>query len=105
MPITLFPNNTFTLADSPQLNAFGRLRVAEPRALFDNTGQYGNNTFFWETAVVGTGAVSVVANNCAVRLSTGGTADTASAIRQTQQYRTLTGTGTINAAISWREQY
>lgn len=72
-------------ADSGQLDAFGRLRTSTPYSLFDNMGEYGNNTFFWESSVTG-GSVTNVANQCAVRLSTGGTTSANKAIRQTKAY-------------------
>lgn len=78
--------NTVRFADTTNFDAFGRLRVATPAPLFDNMGEYGNNTYLWESSVVSTGALSNVANNCAVRLSTGGTTNTASCIRQTRAY-------------------
>ncbi len=67
-------------------DAFGRLRVSEPVPLFDQMAEYGNIAAYWDSALVGTGAISNVANNCAVRLSTGGTASAAQAVRATRQY-------------------
>jgi hypothetical protein len=77
--------NTVKL-DGTLLDAFGRQKGAEPMPLFDNMGEYGNNTTYWESLLVSTGSIAHVANNCAVRLSTGGTTDTASSIRATRQY-------------------
>ena len=78
--------NVFTrFADTADLDAFGRVKVSEPVSLFDNMSEYGNDAAFWETAVSG-GSVAHVPNNCAVRLSTGGTTDAQYAYRQTRQY-------------------
>ncbi len=71
--------------DSVHLDAFGRLRVSEPAPLFDNTFDVGVNTFLWETSVTN-GSVTHVANNCAARLSTGGTTSGNKAYLQTRQY-------------------
>lgn len=72
-------------ADTADLDAFGRLRVSSPTSLFDNMSEYGNDTAYWETAVSG-GSATHVANNCSVRLSTGGTTVDQYAYRQTRQY-------------------
>jgi hypothetical protein len=77
--------NNFTLKDTAQLDAFGRLKVSAPSALFDNMFEYGLNTMHWESSVVG-GSVTHVDNNCAERLSTGGTTDANNAIIQTRKY-------------------
>jgi len=77
--------NKSVYVDSP-LDAFGRVKVAMPDPLFDNMSEYGNNLFFWETLVSGSGTVATVANNCAVRLSTGGTTSGHYAYRATRQY-------------------
>lgn len=72
--------------ESMQVDAFQRLKVSLPVTLFDNMNEYGDNTVFWEKSVVGAGSAAAVANNCAVRLSTGGTTNADGAIRQTKQY-------------------
>lgn len=66
-------------------DAFGRLKVSSPVALFDNASEYGNNTYFWESLVSG-GSITAIPNQNAIRLSTGGTTSGNYAIRQTKQY-------------------
>lgn len=73
------------LADTPELDAFGRLRVSQPVSLFDNMGEYGNDTAYWETLVSG-GSVTHVPRQCAVRLSTVDETEGYYAYRQTRQY-------------------
>ncbi len=72
--------------DSPQLDAFGRLKVSQPEALFDSMSEYGNNTFLWETTTTGSGTVTNVANQNAIRLSTGAVTNTNKAYRATRKY-------------------
>lgn len=78
--------HTVNLADDIHMDAFQRLRVSMPAAMFDNMSEYGNNTFFWEGRASGTGAISTVANQNAVRLTTGGTANGAKYTRQTKKF-------------------
>lgn len=73
------------LADTPQLDAFGRLRVSQPVDLFDNMAEYGDDPAFWENKVSG-GTVAHVANQCAVRLATSNGTEGNYAYRQTRQY-------------------
>ena len=72
--------------DTTQLDAFSRLKVSMPEPLFDNMSEYGNNTYHWEGLAVGSGAISTIANQNAVRLTTGGTTNTHKYTRQTKRY-------------------
>lgn len=71
--------------DTTQLDAFGRLKVSFPEALFDNMSEYGNNTFLWETTATN-GTATLVSNQNAIRLSTGGTTSGNKIYRQTRKY-------------------
>ncbi len=73
-------------SQSPAVDPFGRLRISEPYTYFDTTHQYDNSPLFWDTIVSGTGAISHVANQSAVQLTTGGTASGASVKFQTHNY-------------------
>ena len=76
--------NQIRYQDSPNLDAFSRLRISSPVTLFDNTQAYGDSSLVFENAFVGTGAVSNVYNSSSVLMTTGGTGSTASAIRSTK---------------------
>lgn len=81
--------NRLRFGDSPNLDAFGRLRTSDPFTQFDWKNTFSPSTFanqqFWDVAVVGSGTASPVANQSAVRLSTGGTTDTHAATIHTKQ--------------------
>ena len=48
-------NNQVALAQTPQLDAFGRLRVSQPHTLFDSQQRYGlDRSFVSNTASGGT---------------------------------------------------
>lgn len=80
------------MADSAQLDAFGRLRVSQPTTLFESVQRYGDDLLKWETALAGTGSSTASAADNAVIMSTGGTANGASCIRQTRrQFRYQAG--------------
>jgi hypothetical protein len=87
-PITakVDPNFGFpiTFADSPNLDAFGKLRVSTPYTLFDSKTLHNKSSLFWSQAVVGTGAINFTgSNDASVTLSA--TANGDAAIRQTSQ--------------------
>lgn len=73
------------LADGNGRDAFGRLKVQMPVPLFDFSAQYGDCMYFWENTTSGSGAISNVANQNAVRLTTGGTVSGAKVYRQSKQ--------------------
>lgn len=56
--------NRFTLADGPQLDAFGRLRVSSPNTVFDSQQEYGLDTLrVWDAAANGTYAAMSTAGS------------------------------------------
>jgi len=67
-------------------DAFSRARVSTPFVLFDSTTVYGLNTNLWETLAGGTGTSSFTPGQSALVISTGGTASSASFVRQTSYY-------------------
>jgi len=67
-------------------DAFGRLRVAQPVALFDAQFQYDTQPLLFQTSVVGSGSVAKTANESSLTLSTGGTTSTWGAVNQTKLY-------------------
>lgn len=67
------------------LDAFGRQRVSTPFTLFDNVNQYDESPLFWETKLVGAGAITHLPNESSVQLDVG-TASGDSVIRQTKGY-------------------
>lgn len=73
-------------ADSPSLDAFGRLRTAPPHSTFDTQYNYDLQPLFWEESNTGTGDTTHVPNSSAARLSTGGIASGAKAIFQQKAY-------------------
>jgi len=84
--MTYFPKTQIVPQDGPSVDAFHRLRVSDNVRQFSAMSEYLDNPLIWENATSGTGTVAYQANQCAVRLSTGGTASGASAIRQTRRY-------------------
>lgn len=76
----------FGLADSPALDAFGRLRVSNPFAQFAAFNEYKINPFNWVTATSGTGTDTHSTTTKLVTLATGGTASGARAVMQSRAY-------------------
>jgi len=82
MPITLTPIKSgppvqsFVLADSVQLDSFGRLRVSEAERLFDSQQEYGLDTLLtWDAAVSdGTPVLSIGTASTNGSVSAGGNA-------------------------------
>ena len=91
MPVVI-PGSPFpiTFADSNALTAFGRLATSQPQVLFNSQQQYGDDPTVWENLFVGTGAISFLPAESTMQMSTGGTANLASAIRQTRLYHRYT---------------
>lgn len=74
-----------TFGDSPAVDAFGALRIGNPRTLFDVQNQYNNSPLYWEDAIAVNGAATHVPATASVNLST--TTESGSrAYRQTKQY-------------------
>lgn len=66
-------------------DAFQRLRVSNPEALFDSQFRYNTSTLLWDQLTSGGGAITHLPNMSAVQLSCG-TASGDKAIRQTRSY-------------------
>lgn len=75
-----------TIGDGGNLDAFSRLRTADPTTLFDSQLQYNKQSLYWDEALTGTGSATHLPNEASVRLSTGGTASGAKAHRRTKAY-------------------
>ena len=74
------------IGDGGNLDAFSRLRTADPTTLFDSQHQYTKQPLLWDESLAGTGASTHLPNEASVRLSTGGTASGAAAVRRTKGY-------------------
>jgi hypothetical protein len=73
-------------SDSPNIDAFGRLRVSEARTLFDSQQEYGLSTRIWGTATSG-GSSSVAVNGTTkLTVITCGTGAADLAVLQSNQY-------------------
>jgi len=72
-------------ADSPILGAFGGVRVAEDRGIFDNTFQYDTSPVQWETVLTNNGTETHLPNESSVRLRTTNT-NTDKVVKQTRRY-------------------
>lgn len=92
--------NQIKFEDTPNFDAFSRLRVSLPESLFDNMFEYGLDANLWETSLTN-GTVSHIANNCAMRLSTGGTTSGNKAIMQTKKYMRYQPGRSLNIEITF----
>ncbi len=73
-----------TFADSPNLDAFGKLRVSMPYTLFDSKTLHNKSSLFWSQTAIGTGFVGFTGSiDASVTLSAAAAGDYA--IRQTAQ--------------------
>lgn len=79
-------SNTVEVRDSANLDAFGRLRVSNPTALFDSQQQFGDTPLLWSNDTSGAGSVSNQLDRASVLLSTGGNASGDYAYRQTKTH-------------------
>ena len=78
--------NKIQIADGPNLDAFSRLRVAEPNSLFESQQEYGLSSLIWDQATSGAGSSvtpDLVTNMVAI---TAGTGATDHAVIQSRQY-------------------
>ena len=91
MPVVI-PGSPFPInfADSASLTAFGKLATSQAQVLFNSQQQYGDDTTVWESAFVGTGANTFLPAESTIQMSTGGTANLASAIRQSRLFHRYT---------------
>lgn len=74
------------LGNSPQLDAFGRLRVSSPQTLFDGSHEYVIGPECWEQQVNGAGTISFNANGAKAVLANGGGTIGDYAKLQTREY-------------------
>lgn len=84
--MTYIPNEFVKaqFADSANLDAFARLRVASPQTLFESQLQYDDKPQLWETNTVGNGASTYLPDESSCLLSVTDTGD--SVVRQTYEY-------------------
>jgi hypothetical protein len=78
-------NTVVINTDNPTGDAFGRLRVGNPFAIFDNTHFYDEQPLFWDEVTTTGGSSAHQPNIVAMRSSTDGTSG-AKVTRQTFQY-------------------
>ncbi len=67
------------------VDAFGRQRTSQSTTLWDNIQEYGDNTLFWETQLVGSGTSVFLPNESSVRMRVTTTSGD-KVVRQTKQY-------------------
>jgi len=91
MAETLLNNNSFKFKDSPNLDAFGRLRVSNPHTEFENQLQYSKDTWSvdnygtWEESLTGTASSIHLPYDSSVQMNVG-TASGDQIIRQQHVY-------------------
>jgi hypothetical protein len=73
-----------TYADSPNLDAFARLRTSNTTTLFDSKQLYDTGSLYWDTRIVGNATASFVQGGAAVSMSAVG--NPSSVLRQTKRY-------------------
>lgn len=78
-------NISVKFGDTPNIDAFGRLRVSDPVSIFECTFQYDAQPLLWSSLLSGTGAITYNANKASVDFTVG-TLSGASAVYQTRQY-------------------
>ena len=81
--MSYFETNNIQSADSPSVDAFGRWRVSNPDATFDNKQLYGDNGIVWSTLIVGNATASYYTNNASMILTAAG--NPSSIVRQTKR--------------------
>jgi hypothetical protein len=70
--------------DTPQLDSFGRLRVSQPRAIFNSTFVYSENAGQWATLTTGGGGILHLPAEQTVLVTAPANLDTV--VRQTREY-------------------
>ena len=85
--MTYFPHTQISFEpNTVSIDAFARARMSQPTNLFDYASQYDVGALFWDTTVVGAGAITHLPNESSVRLSTGSGTLGDSCARQTFEY-------------------
>jgi hypothetical protein len=83
--ISSLTNPSVVKVNNFTLDAFSRLRVSEPLALFDSKLLYDKMPLFWDESIVSGGSSTHSTATSSVTMTTGGVAQTGSVIRQTKQ--------------------
>ena len=85
-PITFSGNLVaITYADTPVIDAFGRLRVSSPYTLFDDQNNYGTDSLVFNYVTNGSGSYSSLLNESAINLNVDGNNNDL-CVRQSKQY-------------------
>lgn len=74
-----------SFADTPNLDAFGRLRISSPFTIFDSKQIFSKQTIYWDESLTGSATITHQPSKASSLLSTGGSG---TAIRQTKRYFT-----------------
>lgn len=77
-------NRPITIADSPAIDAFDRLRVSNPVGLFDSTLNYDKQPLLWDEALTGGATSTHVPDEAAVDLAVTSSGD--KVVRRTFEY-------------------
>jgi len=81
-----FPTTSIQYADSPSIDAFDRLRISAPFAVFSTKQIYTDQSLFWSEKINGVGASSTFDLNKSQSVLQVGTVSGEYVIRQTKQY-------------------
>ena len=73
-------------SDGANLDAFGRLRVSDPTALFNSQFQYSKAPNTWDEIVTGSSTATHLPNESTVRMDIGAASAGESVIRQSREY-------------------
>lgn len=71
-------------ADSPTIDAFARMRVSNPRTIFDSKQLDGKQSIYWDESLTGTATSTHIPVDACTRMTVAATGD--KAIRQTKMY-------------------
>lgn len=77
--------SSIKLADSPMIDAFGRIRVSDPVTIFDSQLQYDKQPLLWEEKIIGGATSTHLPLESSVELEVSSTAGDR-IIRQTKEY-------------------
>lgn len=81
--VTVTGGSTQSTFSKSQIDAFGRLRVSEPRTIFDGSFRYSDDPNKWDTATTGEGNTNFLVNESTVTLNVSGGND--EVIRETKR--------------------